>query len=131
MVHKYDPEYYQKHKEKVKARRKKYRAENRDKIRAQQREWYRRKIGKRINLKYVVLAYYGDGKTACVKCGFKDLRALTLDHVIPIGQQKRRITGINFYKKLQDAGYPEGYQTLCANCQMIKMFEGNEWKLNL
>ena len=130
MIHKYDPDYYQENKEEIKEQRREYRRKNRDKIRGQQRAWYQRKKGNRINLKYITFAHYGGGRAACIHCGFSDLRALTLDHIVPIGQQKRRITGVLFYRKLEREGFPEGYQTLCANCQMIKMFEGNEWKLN-
>ena len=129
--HRYSKPYYEKNKEEIKASRRKYREENKDKIRAQQRVWYENKRKERELFKRRVLTYYGNGKLACVRCGQDDLRALTLDHIKAIGRQKRRVTGINFYKQLEVSRFPEGFQTLCANCQMVKMFEENEWKLNL
>ncbi len=129
-MHKYSKEYYEKNKEHVKAMQRKYRREKGDKIRAQQKERYESKKPTRDALKADVLSYYGNGLLMCVRCGFDDVRALTLDHIQPIGQQKRRITGLNFYRQLQSQGFPTGYQTLCANCQLIKMFEGSEWKIN-
>jgi hypothetical protein len=81
-----------------------------------------------MSLKRETLTHYGNGECACVVCGFNDVRALTLDHIKAIGRDKRRATGVSFYRKLQRDAYPEGYQTLCANHQMIKMFEENEWK---
>lgn len=129
MVHKYDPSYYQKNKEHIKAARKKYRADNKDKIHEQQKVWYSRKAIARQLDKIKVLTYYGNDKLACVRCGYDDVRALTIDHVVPIGGRARKCSGIQFYRSLQLWDYPRGYQTLCANCQMIKMFEGNEWKI--
>lgn len=130
MVHKYDPEYYEKNKEKIKESRRGFRQRNKARIREQRGVWEKRRKEKNKMVKPETLTHYGNGKLACVKCGFEDIRALTLDHIIPIGRQKRRVTGVQFYRQLQRQGYPEGYQTLCANCQMIKMFGGNEWKLN-
>lgn len=126
----YSREDYEENKEQIKEDRRRYRREERDKIRAQQRAWYRRKKPARDALKAETLEHYGRGILACVVCGYYDVRALTLDHIQPIGQQKRRVTGLMFYRILQREGYPSGYQTLCANCQMIKMFVGNEWKIN-
>jgi len=129
LVHKYDPKYYQKNKESIKESRRRFRERNREKIQEQRRRWNEKRKEKDKLVKPETLAHYGLGKLACVKCGFDDIRALTLDHIVPIGRQKRRVTGIQFYKQLRKQDYPEGFQTLCANCQMIKMFEGNEWEL--
>ena len=126
----YNKEAYEDNKEIIKASRRKYRRENKAKIHAQQRDWYIKRKPVRDRLKVETLTHYGNGKLACVKCGFDDIRGLTLDHVQPIGQQTKRVVGLNFYRILQLLNYPTGYQTLCANCQLIKMFEGNEWKLN-
>lgn len=64
-------------------------------------------------------------------CGFIDERALSIDHINGGGMQHRRElsgggTGINFYRWLRDTGYPEGFQTLCMNCQWIKRIKKNE-----
>ena len=124
-------EYYRRNKEIIKAKARKYRAENKEKIKEQRKHWKsRRTEGLKANIKFVVLSYYGNGKPACVRCGFRDIRALTLDHIHGLQGEKRKCTGVQFYKMLQDQGCPEGYQTLCANCQMIKMFEEHEWTKN-
>lgn len=130
MVHKYSPEYYQRCKEEIKEARRKFRKENKETLKEQKHRWYLNTKARYANIKPETLTYYGNGVCTCVRCGYSDLRALTLDHIIPIGREKRRVTGVQFYKILKGQGYPTGYQTLCANCQLIKMFEGNEWKLN-
>jgi len=72
-----------------------------------------------------VLEHYGNGKIACVNCGFEDIRALTIDHVYNDGARHRGKIGGGgrvLYKWLIDNGYPEGFQTLCMNCQWIKKY---------
>lgn len=129
-MHKYSRKEYLKYQPEIIVKRRLFRKNNKEKINMQQRTWYVNKNPIRLKIKEETLTHYGNGKLSCVKCGFSNVRALTLDHIIPIGREKRRTTGVNFYKILQRQNYPEGYQTLCANCQMIKMFEGNEWKLS-
>jgi len=81
---------------------------------------HRRRV---IEVKRMVLSYYGNGKVACVKCGFDNMHALSIDHIN--GREgKGRI--VSFYYWLIRNGYPEGYQTLCMNCQWIKRYECNE-----
>lgn len=72
------------------------------------------------------LIHYGNGKLACVKCGFSDERALSIDHINGGGTQERKSKGGNTSYRLKKANYPEGYQTLCMNCQFIKRTENNE-----
>jgi len=76
--------------------------------------------------KKLVLTHYGNGKCACVKCGFTDIRALSIDHVNGGGCDERRQThraGNTFYRWLIKNNFPLGYQTLCMNCQWIKRFD--------
>lgn len=85
----------------------------------------------RISVKTEVLIHYGNGKLACVKCGYdKDIRALSIDHIYGGGCQHRKImkisAGIQFYCMLKDTYFPEGYQTLCMNCQQIKKEEDRQ-----
>lgn len=99
------------------------------------RRWYlknkvmlkERKQAQQRILKAEVLTYYGEGNLVCVRCGFRDIRALSIDHIDGGGNQHRKKIGIgaglSFYKWLKDAGYPGGYQTLCMNCQIIKKCE--------
>ena len=82
-------------------------------------------------LKVEVLSHYGGGKCICVKCGFSDIRALSIDHIEGGGNRHtKRIlkkSGSSFYSWLKKEGYPEGYQTLCMNCQFIKRMEQDEY----
>lgn len=80
-----------------------------------------------LELKRKVLTHYGNGKCTCVRCGYSDLRALSLDHIS--GGGSRRIQGRTanaLRHKLIAAGFPSGYQTLCMNCQFLKREENNE-----
>jgi hypothetical protein len=88
-----------------------------------------------LELKKEILTYYGNGKCACVHCGYSDIRALSIDHISGEGRKHRRelgyIGGIIFYYWLKRNNFPEGYQTLCMNCQWIKRRENgedNRWK---
>lgn len=95
---------------------------NRDRYMAQNR---RAKLERKIK----VLTYYGNGKCACVKCGFSDIRALSIDHINDDGCEERRgfnmsvVSGDQMYRKLKEQGFPVGYQTLCYNCNIIKHIE--------
>ncbi len=78
-------------------------------------------------LKKEVLIYYSNREMRCAKCGFADIRALSLDHIGGGGCEHRRQIK-NFYSWLRKNGYPRGYQVLCMNCQFIKRAENNECK---
>ena len=86
---------------------------------------------RQIALKQEVLGHYGNGKLACVNCGFDDIRALSIDHINGGGRKHIRGLygrgGAHFYRLLRRNGYPEGYQTLCMNCQWVKRFDKREW----
>lgn len=77
----------------------------------------------RRELKQKVLERYG---MACVFCGYEDIRALQIDHIHDNGAEERKalggqnVSGWRFYQYLVANGLPDGYQTLCANCNMIK-----------
>lgn len=80
-------------------------------------------------IRIAVLTHYGNGKLSCVTCGFNDIRALSLDHINGNGNSHRRNihrAGIGVYFWLQQHNYPEGYQTLCMNCQFIKERGGKQ-----
>lgn len=81
-------------------------------------------------LKTLVLANYGvKGNAVCVACGFNDIRALCIDHILNNGAEERLrlrdkyFAGSIFHRWLRDNGFPAGYQTLCANCNLIKEIE--------
>jgi len=77
-------------------------------------------------LKEEVLSVYG---TNCVVCGFSEVDALQIDHINNDGFSERsklggqKFSGTKFYEYLKKNGWPEGYQTLCANHNAIKYAE--------
>lgn len=117
---------------------KEYYEMNKDKLQEKGRKKYyhnkQKRRQQRDKIKEEVLSHYGNGQLACVKCNFRDIRALSLDHIRGDGnEEKRRLhkVGIDLYIYLKKNGYPEGYQTLCMNCQFIKRVERgeyNQWK---
>lgn len=69
---------------------------------------------------------YG-GKCACFGETIMDF--LQIDHIAGNGATERRAlrksSGDDFYKFLEDNGYPQnGYQVLCANCNISKYYNG-------
>jgi hypothetical protein len=82
---------------------------------------------KRHHLKHknAVLDHYG---RQCRRCGFTDLRALSVDHIAGNGAQHRREIGggNNICRWLVANMFPSGFQILCMNCQMIKRAENGE-----
>ena len=82
----------------------------------------------KFELKERVLTYYGGNKLACVKCGFSDVRALSLDHMRAKSPEQVILhkASESLYRYLEGNGFPGGYQTLCMNCQFIKRAENNE-----
>lgn len=86
-------------------------------------------------LKIEVLTHYGNGKCACVQCGYDNDMALSIDHIEGDGATHRRVThttagGYKLYRWLKRHDYLGGFQTLCINCQWIKRQANNEysWK---
>lgn len=81
-------------------------------------------------LKAEVLGHYSGGTPKCVKCGIVDIRVLSIDHIDGGGFKHRNdpsMRGYAFYRWLKKKGYPEGYQTMCMNCQWIKRIENKEY----
>ncbi len=79
-------------------------------------------------IKKAIISHYSKGKQSCSKCGFADIRALTIDHIEGKGGvHRRQINTGNFYRWLIRNNLPNGYQILCMNCQFIKKHEMGEW----
>lgn len=75
----------------------------------------------KARLKAVLFDMYGH---VCVRCGFDDKRALTLDHKNNNGNEERRLLGERgVYLKAKNNYLPNEYQILCMNCQFIKRVE--------
>ena len=115
-------EYYQKNREKVLNRVKLHYRENRESI----VDWHRKyadagyRAGWYLKKKLNILSHYSNGIIKCAHCGFDDIRALSIDHIDGGGAPHRRMTGNDIYGWLKRNGYPDGYQVLCMNCQLIK-----------
>lgn len=69
----------------------------------------------------------------CRRCGFKDPRALQIDHVdghgvAEIVYHQERAGKVAYYKKVirSIAMGEKKYQLLCANCNWIKRWENGE-----
>lgn len=74
-------------------------------------------------LKERVFDHYG---RECQCCGFnEDLIFLSIDHIYNDGAKHRKEIGsLNIYKWLTQNDYPEGFQTLCHNCNFAKALNG-------
>ena len=79
-----------------------------------------------LKVKKEVLAHYGGLPPKCAKCGYADIRALTIDHIDGGGNAHRKqiakTSSIGFYAWLRRNKYPEGFQVLCMNDQFLKNF---------
>lgn len=81
----------------------------------------------RVEIKKEVFTHYCEGEPKCQKCGFSDIRALTIDHKNGDGAKHRKdLKACKLYPWLKRNKYPEGFQVLCMNCQFIKKFENKE-----
>jgi hypothetical protein len=118
----YRVKYYVQHKEAIKERSAKYYTENRDHCRevsaiyqAQHKDKKKAYEAARYRkIREEVFSHYGN---TCACCHERENVVLTIDHVNGGGCQHRRELGSKkIYKWLIDNNFPEGYQTLCRNC---------------
>jgi len=86
-------------------------------------------------LRQQVLGHYGvNGNAQCVCCGESILDFLTIDHITPVGTglgPHRRFTktgeprgGFPLYRWLKKAGFPDGFRTMCMNCNFGRALNG-------
>lgn len=87
---------------------------------------YRHRIKFEVLLHYTQIFDSTATEPRC-KCSFKNIDALSIDHTNNNGSEERaqmkrkqHKSGVGFYSLLKRLGYPEGYQTMCFNCQMVK-----------
>jgi hypothetical protein len=137
----YQREYREKNKDRLRLKSRRYYQSNKEKFSRLAREYYQKhgdvvranavRTGKvlRVKQRTAVLAHYSNGTMACVQCGFSDIRALCLDHINGGGTEQRRKfkAGGNVWFWLARHNFPPGYQILCANCNMIKAREEDEY----
>ncbi len=141
----YKRHYYETHKEQIRERNKKYkRNKEKDKVYRELHKEHRldlqrasrkknevayKQDNRRRNLmeKIKVMNHYSSGdKIKCSRCGFNDIRALSVDHINGQGGKHRKEVGVHTYRWLKANNYPDGFQILCMNCQFIKRIENRE-----
>jgi exonuclease VII large subunit len=128
--------YYETHKEELRKYHKEHYRANKDKYRKQSKEYieahrdgYKKLRSSSHNkLKLECLKHYGNGKLACVRCGYSDIRALSIDHTKGGGSKHIKLIKSGLYRWLKKNNFPKDYQTLCMNCQLIKKFENHEFR---
>lgn len=82
------------------------------------------KQARRYKQRTAVLSYYGvNGNPVCRHCGFNDMRALVIDHVNNDGAEHKKTINADIYRWLEKNNFPEGFQTLCHNCNYLKEYE--------
>jgi len=121
--------YYQKHKDE----RRLYAQNHREQHRLVSKRWAQENrmerkawtLKYREGIKIATLAHYSNSDIpCCILCGITDIDVLCLDHInndaLIRGHRGGGKGGANFYFELQKADYPQGYKTLCANCNLKK-----------
>ena len=119
-------EYYEENKDTILRQHNDYLQTHRPEMENAWREYAMTTKDKRLQDKIIVLTHYGNGKCACVKCGYSDLRALSIDHINGGGRKHNAEIKVRIYRWLIENGLPDGYQTLCMNDQWKKRSENNE-----
>lgn len=119
-------EYYEKNKDKILKQHFEYLETHREEMEKSWKEYALTTKGKRLEDKIIVLTHYGNGKCACVKCGYSDIRALSIDHINGGGRQHFKEIKVHIYGWLIKNNFPDGYQTLCMNDQWVKRSENEE-----
>jgi hypothetical protein len=73
-------------------------------------------------LKLEAFNHYSNGDIKCARCGIDDIDVLCLDHINGLGTHLRRIglQSISIYWWVKRYNYPDGFQVLCANCNLKK-----------
>lgn len=132
----YNREYYRQHKDSIMRVKKIWRDKNKDKRRGynhnfRQKHLYRIRIHEGY-YREAMLLYALDvfGHHACVRCGFKDKRALQFDDINAFGNSGRKKRRVGLVLQCWIVNNPEKakkkYQVLCANCNWMKRWENNE-----
>jgi len=117
----YNKAYYLTHKLEIATQHKNWYQAHKTEQNERSKRWA---IAHKDTTKVEVLTYYGNGKLACVKCGYDtDLRALSIDHINGGGNKHRQEVGTYIYLWLKANNLPPGYQTLCMNCQFVKKIQ--------
>uniref|UniRef100_A0AAT9JH61 ORF62 n=1 Tax=Nitrosopumilaceae spindle-shaped virus TaxID=3065433 RepID=A0AAT9JH61_9VIRU len=118
----YDKDYYQQNKEVLQQKNRERWHKNRDRYIIKQKQRFQ--IYK-VEIKIEVLTHYGNGKLQCICCKQEGIAFLTLDHINgreenDRGRNPNKKSGVRLWALLKKQNYPEGYQTLCWNCNCAR-----------
>ena len=127
-INEWQRRWYRSHPEVGREKRRKYwTLERRLKLREETQEYKRQ-----------ALSHYSNGTSACANSfnehstPYTNILALTIDHIAGGGTKHRRsLNYSSIYKWLVLNGFPEGYQVLCMNCQLIKKHVNKEIPFNV
>ena len=91
----------------------------------------KREVFEHYNMVHSGQEYCDSDYIHCVCCDETEYKFLCLDHINNDGNEDRKknpshATGRSLYARLRNAGYPEGYQILCYNCNMGKHINGGK-----
>jgi len=97
----------------------KYYADNKERIRARNRERYAER-------RLEVLKHYGGDPPKCACCGESTYEFLSIDHIDGGGTAHKSKVGKGtvYWNSFIKAGYPVGMQVLCHNCNQAKGYYG-------
>ena len=141
---KYNKEYYQRNKEKLRTRGRIHYSKHRDKIRTYSAVYSksnvtRNSLYRRRNRYRVIKSIFDLLGYECSLCGEKDKYVLQIDHINGGGNRHAKSTHCSlarYYKViLESIKNKEGeYRTLCANCNIRegvrKKFRSSVWNFN-
>ena len=135
----YQKTYRKNHKKEIKIYNRQYRKEHHGHLNAasvlygkkHKKELGQKKKQRDKNHRKIVFEHYG---VQCCRCGISDIDVLTIDHIKPVGGKKRRKqlhggSGHSIYIWLIKQNLPNGYQTLCRNCNWKKFLREDILKL--
>lgn len=131
----YRDEYYELNKERYAELNKLYYESHEEQVKLKQKEWrqkHKKECAERARRikqekKRKVLTHYGHGRLACVECGESRLVCLSIDHINGGGTQHKKTMRTSMYSYLVKKEFPDGYQTLCMNCQFVKREKNKEY----
>jgi predicted nucleic acid-binding Zn ribbon protein len=81
------------------------------------REYHRKRFHE---LQLIVFKHYSHNKLECACCGENHLEFLSLDHIVPLFNRKKKRDMYKLFLYLINNNFPEGYQILCTGCNWLK-----------
>lgn len=110
--------FYLQNKDRIKEKRKQYYQKNKNVIKQKTKKYY--ESWKTYN-KFITIFHYTEGRMMCQNCDEDIIELLTIDHIEGGGNKHRKETGkANLYVWLRKNNYPQGFQILCYNCNLVK-----------